>query len=115
MRSGILEAQAANGGRDLDYDELVELPYMDAVCRETPRLIRRRRSSFASTFVHAYLISAVRLICTQSNARHHLAAFGTHNRQLRVVRHVNSCPEGHGHHHHHLLVQPQQGALGRGC
>ena len=26
------------GGRDLNYDELVNLPYLDAVCRETLRL-----------------------------------------------------------------------------
>ena len=27
-----------NGGQDLEYDELVELPFLDAVCRETMRL-----------------------------------------------------------------------------
>ena len=37
MRSEIVEAQAANGGQDLDYDDLVKLPHMDAVYRETLR------------------------------------------------------------------------------
>ena len=27
----------AGGLRDLDYDEVMELPYLDAVCRETLR------------------------------------------------------------------------------
>ena len=30
--------QAQNGGQDLAYDDLVALPYLDAVCRETLRL-----------------------------------------------------------------------------
>ncbi|KAI0754292.1 cytochrome P450 [Daedaleopsis nitida] len=35
LRREILEASS---GQDLDYDELVSLPYLDAVCRETLRL-----------------------------------------------------------------------------
>ncbi|OBZ67715.1 hypothetical protein A0H81_12340 [Grifola frondosa] len=35
LRKEIVEAR---DGRDLPYDELVELPYLDAVCRETLRL-----------------------------------------------------------------------------
>ena len=35
LRAEILEA---SGGEDLDYDALVALPYLDAVCRETLRL-----------------------------------------------------------------------------
>ena len=38
LRKEILEARSANGGHDVSYDELVELPYMDAICRETLRL-----------------------------------------------------------------------------
>ena len=37
LRSEVLQAMAEKGG-DLDYDELVALPYLDAVCRETLRL-----------------------------------------------------------------------------
>ncbi|KAF9482522.1 cytochrome P450 [Pholiota conissans] len=37
LRTEITEARKANGG-DLDYDELVSLPYLDAICRETLRL-----------------------------------------------------------------------------
>ncbi|GJE97229.1 cytochrome P450 [Phanerochaete sordida] len=37
LRDEILEARAQNGG-DLGYDEVVALPYLDAVCRETLRL-----------------------------------------------------------------------------
>ena len=35
MRAEILEASQ---GQDIPYDQLVELPYLDAVCRETLRL-----------------------------------------------------------------------------
>ena len=35
LRKEILEASK---GEDLDYDSLVSLPYLDAVCRETLRL-----------------------------------------------------------------------------
>ena len=35
LRNEILEASK---GEDLDYDALVSLPYLDAVCRETLRL-----------------------------------------------------------------------------
>lgn len=35
MRAEILEV---GQGQDIPYDQLVDLPYMDAVCRETLRL-----------------------------------------------------------------------------
>lgn len=35
LRSEILEA---GQGQDIPYDQLVDLPYLDAVCRETLRL-----------------------------------------------------------------------------
>ena len=35
LRKEILEA---SNGEDLGYDQLVSLPYLDAVCRETLRL-----------------------------------------------------------------------------
>lgn len=38
VRVEVLRAQSASGGHDLEYDDLVELPYLDAVCRETLRL-----------------------------------------------------------------------------
>lgn len=38
LRAEIIEARAQNGGGDLDYDALVALPYLEAVCRETLRL-----------------------------------------------------------------------------
>lgn len=38
LRVEILAAQEANSGTDIGYDELVSLPYLDAVCRETLRL-----------------------------------------------------------------------------
>lgn len=37
LRSEITEAKERLGG-DVPYDELVALPYLDAVCRETLRL-----------------------------------------------------------------------------
>lgn len=36
LRAEILEAQG--DGEDISYDQLVELPYLEAVCRETLRL-----------------------------------------------------------------------------
>ncbi|EIW54990.1 cytochrome P450 [Trametes versicolor FP-101664 SS1] len=38
LRKEILEAKEAHGGGDIGYDELVALPYLDAVCRETLRV-----------------------------------------------------------------------------
>ncbi|KIK57112.1 hypothetical protein GYMLUDRAFT_247366 [Collybiopsis luxurians FD-317 M1] len=38
LRSELIETRRQNGGQDLSYDELVSLPYLDAVCRETLRL-----------------------------------------------------------------------------
>ncbi len=38
LRQEILDAQNNSGGNDLGYDDLVGLPYLDAVCRETLRL-----------------------------------------------------------------------------
>lgn len=35
LREEIVEAR---NGQDLAYDQLMELPYLDAVCRETLRL-----------------------------------------------------------------------------
>lgn len=37
LRAEIVEAQAQYGS-EIPYDELVALPYMDAICRETLRL-----------------------------------------------------------------------------
>lgn len=37
LRKEVLDAQAAHDGDDIGYDDLVALPYMDAVCRETLR------------------------------------------------------------------------------
>lgn len=38
VRKEILDAKRENGGKDLSYDTLVSLPYLDAICRETLRL-----------------------------------------------------------------------------
>ncbi|KIK57049.1 hypothetical protein GYMLUDRAFT_46670 [Collybiopsis luxurians FD-317 M1] len=38
LRNELIEAKLQNGGQDLSYDELLSLPYLDAVCRETLRL-----------------------------------------------------------------------------
>jgi len=38
MRQEISQARRERQGEDLSYDELVALPYLDAVCRETMRL-----------------------------------------------------------------------------
>ncbi|KAE9401990.1 cytochrome P450 [Gymnopus androsaceus JB14] len=41
MRQEISQARREREGEKLSYDELVSLPYLDAVCRETMRLISR--------------------------------------------------------------------------
>lgn len=38
LRDEIRTARTKNGGEDISYDELVSLPYLDAICRETLRL-----------------------------------------------------------------------------
>lgn len=38
LRNEITDALHNNGGQDFSYDELVSLPFLDAVCRETLRL-----------------------------------------------------------------------------
>ncbi|KAF8798335.1 cytochrome P450 [Phlegmacium glaucopus] len=38
VRKEIQDAKKENGGKDLSYDTLVSLPYLDAICRETLRL-----------------------------------------------------------------------------
>lgn len=38
LRQEIVDARSRHGPIDLEYDELLALPYLDAVCRETLRL-----------------------------------------------------------------------------
>lgn len=38
LRQEILDAQEAHDGANIGYDDLVALPYLDAVCRETLRM-----------------------------------------------------------------------------
>ncbi|KAF5386397.1 hypothetical protein D9757_006698 [Collybiopsis confluens] len=38
LRDELIQARQKNGGQDLSYDDLVSLPYLDAICRETLRL-----------------------------------------------------------------------------
>lgn len=38
LRNELLEAQESRGGGDIGYDDLVALPYLDAICRETLRM-----------------------------------------------------------------------------
>lgn len=38
LRQELIEAKRQKDGQDLTYNELTELPYLDAICRETLRL-----------------------------------------------------------------------------
>ncbi|ESK90096.1 hypothetical protein Moror_7835 [Moniliophthora roreri MCA 2997] len=38
LRQELIQARQENNGHDLEYDELVSLPYLDCICRETLRL-----------------------------------------------------------------------------
>uniref|UniRef100_A0A0W0FKH2 Cytochrome p450 n=1 Tax=Moniliophthora roreri TaxID=221103 RepID=A0A0W0FKH2_MONRR len=55
LRQEILEARRNNDGKDLNYDQLVNMPYLDAICRETLRLyapvIRSVRTSTRDTVI----------------------------------------------------------------
>jgi Cytochrome P450 len=48
VRQEILDALGKKEGQDLSYDELVSLPFLDAVCRETLRLWVRCPSFYYS-------------------------------------------------------------------
>ena len=37
LREEVSAARKENGGLDFDYDTLMGLPYLDAICRETVR------------------------------------------------------------------------------
>jgi cytochrome P450 len=49
LRSELLEAKTNNDGQELDYDQLMTLPYLDAVCRET---LRRYASNLPPDVFH---------------------------------------------------------------
>ncbi len=49
LRQEILDASQ---GQDLDYDALVSLPYLDAVCRESLRLCVLQAHAFRPTLTH---------------------------------------------------------------
>lgn len=38
LRAELIEAKKSNGDEELGYDQLVSLPYLDAVCRESLRV-----------------------------------------------------------------------------
>ena len=38
LRQEIMNARSENEGGDLSHDQLVQLPYLDAICRETMRV-----------------------------------------------------------------------------
>ncbi|KAJ3970683.1 cytochrome P450 [Lentinula raphanica] len=38
LRQELIEAKGSKGGQDFSYEELMALPYLDAICRETLRL-----------------------------------------------------------------------------
>ena len=59
LREEILEAQA---GDEVPYDHIMELPYLDAVCRETLRLCVDRPTSADSSSLRHCRYAPVRLI-----------------------------------------------------
>jgi hypothetical protein len=65
LRQEILEAKRSNNGEELDYDQLVALPFLDAVCRETLRLYVsfrwRLKYLLTSKFRHPPLSIAIRM------------------------------------------------------
>ena len=56
LRAEVVEA--TNGGTvDLDYDDLMKLPYLDAVCRETLRLFAP-----VMLIIRTYVLCSLRLV-----------------------------------------------------
>ncbi|KAI0628824.1 cytochrome P450 [Trametes polyzona] len=57
LREELVQARDDGSGnlRDLDYDEVMELPYLDAVCRETLRRFPPTKQSFSSVRKEAVL------------------------------------------------------------
>jgi cytochrome P450 len=52
LREEILGVYEKNGGQDFSYDDLISLPFLDAVCRETLRLwVRSPYSVFVLTSI----------------------------------------------------------------
>lgn len=102
LRQELRRARKEKGGQDLDYDELNELPFLDAVCRETLRLLvvflffclPSRESSSCCVirfppvsqrfrryvFYFKRLVSMLILTQYQNQSRHCLAARNTHKR-----------------------------------
>lgn len=60
VRQEIVDAQDAQGGGDIAYDDLVNLPLLDAVCRETLRLHVPAPMRFREYVLPRYCASASR-------------------------------------------------------
>ena len=55
LRAEIVEAQGGDRS-DIPYDDLVKLPYLDAICRETLRLYAPVILSAPRTYVISYYL-----------------------------------------------------------
>ena len=64
LRAEILEANLC--GKDISYDELCALPYLDAICRETLRLC----VPFFYSSVHDVRAALISLSTSPSSASH---------------------------------------------
>ncbi|KAL1948949.1 hypothetical protein VTO73DRAFT_10755 [Trametes versicolor] len=59
LRNELLEAQESRGGGDIGYDDLVALPYLDAICRETLRIHTPAPYRFRE-YAHFFFTSSAR-------------------------------------------------------
>lgn len=79
LRAEIIEARGssdADNGLNIDYDDLIKLPYLDAVCRETLRLYapvilvgRRYVLDLVSRLIHRTFLTRMHSLTTCSAAR----------------------------------------------
>lgn len=53
LRAEIVEAQKVHG-KDIPHDVLVELPYLDAFCRETLRVYVNNTTQLPSAIIDSY-------------------------------------------------------------
>ncbi|KAJ3855140.1 cytochrome P450 [Lentinula lateritia] len=102
MRQEIIAAQKERQGGQLSYDELVGLPYLDAVCRETLRLStedaiiplsRPMRGADGTEFTEIFLPKATTVVISILNANRNSELWGPDVLEWKPERWLSPLPE----------------------